>query len=126
MLERLPMEDLDQIQAELSKVYGSLNDPPLLYADVNSHNGDFAVIKWSEDEQFYRVKIQEEFANEIEVYFVDYGNVLKVLRREVLAPVSALSLFAKPNLHLMVYPTCWKKTRCCCIGRPHSCGHASN
>ena len=87
---------MNQIQAELLKVYGSLNDPPLLYADVNSHIGDFAVIKWSEDEQFYRVKIQEEFANETEVYFVDYGNVLKVPRREVLAPVSALSLFAKP------------------------------
>jgi len=78
-------------------VYGSLNDPPLLYADVNSHVGDFAVIKFSEDGQYYRVKIHEEFVNEAEVWFVDYGNVLKVLKREVLAPVSALSLFAKPT-----------------------------
>jgi len=74
-----------------------LNNPPLLYADVNSHVGDFAVIKFSEDGQFYRVKIHEEFVNEAEVWFVDYGNVLKVPKREVLAPVSALSLFAKPT-----------------------------
>jgi hypothetical protein len=95
-LERLSIDDLHQIQVELAKVYGSLNDPPLLYADVNSHVGDFAVIKWSEDGQYYRVKIQEEFVIECEVCFVDYGNILKVSKREVLAPVGALSLFAKP------------------------------
>jgi Tudor domain len=90
------MDDLNQIQAELLKVYGSVNVRRCPYADVNSHVGDFAVIKWSEDGQYYRVKIHEEFVNETEVCFVDYGNVLKVPRREVLAPVSALSLFAKP------------------------------
>ena len=42
------------------------------------------------------MKIREEFANETEACFVDYGNVFKVSKREVLAPVSALSLFAKP------------------------------
>ena len=89
------MEDLDQIQAELSKVYGSLNDPPLLYDDVNSHVGDFAVVKLSEGGQYYRVQIHEEFVNETKVCFVDYGNVLKVLKRKVLAPVSTLSLFSK-------------------------------
>ena len=91
------MEDLNKIQGELVKVYGSVNDPPLLYADVNSHVGDFAVIKFSEDGQYYRVKIHEEFVNEAEVWFVDYGNVLKVPKREVLAPVSALSLFDQPT-----------------------------
>ena len=91
------MDGLNQIQAELLKVYGSLNDPPLLYADVKSHHGDFAIIKWTEDDQYYRVQIHEEFVNEAEVWFVDYGNVLKVLKREVLAPVTALSLFAKPT-----------------------------
>jgi len=68
-----------------------------MYADVNSHVGDFAVIKFSEDGQYYRVKIHKEFVNEAEVWFVDYGNVLKVPKRKVLAPVGALSLFAKPT-----------------------------
>ena len=73
-----------------------MNDPPLLYADVYSHVGDLAVIKWSEDRQYYRVKIHVVFVNGTEVWLVDYGNVLKVLRHEVLVPVSVLSLFAKP------------------------------
>lgn len=54
------------------------------------------MIKWSVDSTYYRVRIEEELANDIIVQLVDYGNIIKVPRADLLAPVSALKHFTLP------------------------------
>jgi len=60
---RRPIEEMDEMDAELYKVYSNLEDLSLLYDDDEDHIGDFAVIKW-EDKQLYRAQIIEEPSNE--------------------------------------------------------------
>ena len=47
------------------------------------------MVKWS-DESFYRVFISKEFAHNIEVTFVDYGNTITVPRNQIFAPIAGL------------------------------------
>lgn len=70
--QKLPMNDLKAIEMELHSVYDSVtlqpgaNCPiPLLYSGVRGHVGDFGVVKWAEDESWYRVRIVEEFCDEV-------------------------------------------------------------
>ena len=95
-LEKRSLLELNSVLTELVEVYSNEPAPPLLYADVRSHLGDFAVIKWSADSNYYRVKINEEFAHDAMVNFIDYGNSVKVSRCEVLAPVNVLKNFTCP------------------------------
>ena len=95
--EKLSTPDLEQLQTELLEVYGKLEQAPLLYADVDSHLGDFGVVKFSEDQQFYRVKITEEKATSVIAAFIDYGNVVEVHRKQVFAAVENLQFFEKSN-----------------------------
>lgn len=65
---------------------------------MKSHIGHCGVIKWAEDERYYRIRIRKEFVNEAEILFVDYGNTTLVPRRDVLAPVGVLAQFlAQPT-----------------------------
>ncbi len=70
------------------KVYGQLAKPPLLYSDALSHVGDLGVVHWSEDSQYYRIRVHAEFVQDVVVRFVDYGNVLRTARHNVFAVVS--------------------------------------
>ena len=92
-LERMSMKNLTQMQRELKKTYSRLPQDPLLYADGIQHVGDAAVMKWSVDNQYYRVVIREEYTNEVVVWFLDYGNVLVVPKRDILAPSPRLTHF---------------------------------
>lgn len=59
------MEDLKAITDELKTVYGKQSsDLPLLYSDVRSHIGDFAVVR-HDDGVFYRAKVIKEFVNDV-------------------------------------------------------------
>jgi len=95
-LEGRPLHELNQVLVELADEYDKKPDSDMLYSDVRSHCGDFAVIKWSADGNFYRVRIKEELANDIIVQLVDFGNVIKVPRSDVLATVSTLKHFTRP------------------------------
>ena len=55
-------------------VYYTNPNPALLYTDAKTHLGHFRVARWSIDKKIFRFKIIEEFINESEVLFVDYGN----------------------------------------------------
>ena len=61
---RRPIEEMDEMDAELYKVYSNLEDLSLLYDDYEDHIGDFAVIKWDKDKQLYRAQIIQELSNE--------------------------------------------------------------
>lgn len=68
--ERRPVTELEALKNELQSTYSSCipgqpSQVQLLYADVKSHIGDYAVIKWSFDGHFYRVQVVEEFANDV-------------------------------------------------------------
>ncbi len=67
--EKRPEKALKELEAELMAVYcsnpGTTSNIPLLYADVQSHIGDYGVIQWSADGNLYRVKITNEDANEV-------------------------------------------------------------
>lgn len=67
-LERFSNEDLQNLQCELLGVYKALSNPPLLYADVKSHIGDCAVVRFSVDGAYYRAKVCE--LNRIFVIFL--------------------------------------------------------
>lgn len=61
---RRPIEEMDEMDAELFKVYSILEDVSLLYDDGKDHIGDFAVIRWVKDQQLYRAQIIQELSNE--------------------------------------------------------------
>ena len=48
----------------------------LLYADGNSHNGDYGVIKFSTDRQYYRIQIVKEFSQYVTDYQTDLYEIL--------------------------------------------------
>ena len=95
-LEGRSLQELNSVLSELTDVYDKDPDPHLLYSDVQSHCGDFAVVKWSADNTYYRVRIEEELPNDIIVKLVDYGNIVTVPRAKVLATVNALKYFGRP------------------------------
>ncbi|KAK2725157.1 hypothetical protein QYM36_001568 [Artemia franciscana] len=102
-LERFSNENLDNMQCELLDVYKALTNPPLLYADVKSHIGDCAVVRFPEDNAYYRAKVLKEIAQDVEVMFIDYGNFLTVDRSEVFSPVSMKYWNQKPFGHLFQF-----------------------
>ncbi len=61
---RRPIEEMDEMDAELYKVYSNLEDLSLLYDDDVDHIGDFAVIRWHKDKELYRAQIIQELSNE--------------------------------------------------------------
>lgn len=69
--ERRPENDLEALKNELQSAYSSCGVPgqtpqvPLLYSDLKSHVGDYAVIRWSADKLLYRVKVINEYGNEV-------------------------------------------------------------
>lgn len=75
--EKRPENDLKELETELLAVYGDGSNTeatskiPLLYADVQSHVGDNAVIRWSDDGNLYRVKIVQEFALDVSHFTID-------------------------------------------------------
>ncbi|KAK4011675.1 hypothetical protein OUZ56_020794 [Daphnia magna] len=98
--ERRPVSELEALKNELRSAYSSCGIPgeilqvPLLYSDLKSHVGDYAVIRWTADKLLYRVKIINEYGNDVSVSFVDYGNNIKISRQEIWAPVKSLKLFS--------------------------------
>lgn len=60
--EKRPTSDLLSVAAELVSFYENVSPTtlPLLYSDLETHLGDYGVIKWSSDNHMYRVKIVEE------------------------------------------------------------------
>ncbi|XP_057380222.1 uncharacterized protein LOC130702570 isoform X2 [Daphnia carinata] len=98
--ERRPVSELEALKNELRSAYSSCGIPgqiaqvPLLYSDLKSHVGDYAVIRWATDKLLYRVKVINEYGNDVSVSFVDYGNSIKISRQEIWAPMKSLELFS--------------------------------
>lgn len=69
--ERRPVSELEALKNELRSAYSSCGIPgeilqvPLLYSDLKSHVGDYAVIRWTADKLLYRVKIINEYGNDV-------------------------------------------------------------
>jgi hypothetical protein len=61
---RRPIAEMDEMDAELFKVYSAIEDLSLLYDDGKDHIGDFAVIRWHKDKQLYRAQVIQELTNE--------------------------------------------------------------
>lgn len=61
---RRPIAEMDEMDAELFKVYSVIEDLSLLYDDGKDHIGDFAVIRWHKDKQLYRAQVIQELSNE--------------------------------------------------------------
>jgi hypothetical protein len=73
--------ELDALKSELQLIYSSCNPGQhakmaLLYADGNSHNGDYGVIKFSTDRQYYRIQIVKEFSQYVTDYQTDLYEIL--------------------------------------------------
>lgn len=96
-LEKLSSKDLAAITNELKEVYSGEMTPPLLYADVKSHLGHFAVYQWNEDNNYYRVMILDELGNDVKVLLIDFGNVIQTPRSTILAPTENLTSFRQPR-----------------------------
>ena len=92
-LEKFPMEELNDVTSEITKLYTEIEKPELLYADVEKHLGHIGIHKWAEDDNYYRVRIIKEMVHEVDIFFIDYGNVLCVPRCNILAPVESLTRF---------------------------------
>ena len=103
-LERRSVEELNAVLTELEEIYSNEAKPKLLYSDAQNHCGDFGVIKWSADGHFYRVHVSEEIASDAVVYLVDYGNVVRVPKMDIFAPVNLLTQFTQPafGIHCQV------------------------
>ncbi len=95
-LEKYPIQKLEVITSEISKLYSDNPNPPLLYADVKSHLGHVGIHQSAQDNRFYRVRIAKEMVHDSEIFFVDYGNSLRVPRCKILAPLDSLSQFEHP------------------------------
>ncbi len=89
--------------AELMEAYSNPN-PPLLYADFQSHLGQYGVLHWGVDNKFYRICVTKEHLNMAEVHFIDYGNYLRIQQCEILAPLESLTGFNQPpyGIHCML------------------------
>lgn len=58
---------------------------------MQSHLGDVGVIKRVEENRYYRVRIDQEISNDVQVSLIDYGSQIVVPRRDILAPIETLS-----------------------------------
>ncbi|KAI9557952.1 hypothetical protein GHT06_014704 [Daphnia sinensis] len=94
--EKIPVDSLNEMVSELTTVYSSNPNSPLLYADVRSHLGHYGVVLWEEDNNFYRIQITKEMVNDAEIHFIDYGSFLQVPRCKILAPLEGLTRFRLP------------------------------
>jgi hypothetical protein len=94
-LDKIPVKDLDDMASELMLAYSSDSNPPLLYADAKSHLGHYGVVHWDEDDKFYRIRVIEEFVNDAQVLFVDFGYCVKIPRCKIFAPLESLTCFRK-------------------------------
>jgi hypothetical protein len=77
----VPLERLDDMASKLMLVYYTNPNPALLYTEAKTHLGHFRVARWNIDKNIYRFKIIEEFINESEVLFADYGNSERMLTK---------------------------------------------
>jgi hypothetical protein len=91
-LEKIPVKDLNDMTSELMLAYSNPN-PTLLYADCKSHLGHCGVVHWEDDNKFYRIRVIDEFPNNVQVNFVDYGNNEKIPKRRIFAPLESLTCF---------------------------------
>ena len=58
-----------------------------------SHLGHYGVVHWDRDDNFYRIRVIEEFANDAEVRFIDNGNCKQIPRCKILASLESLTCF---------------------------------
>lgn len=67
---------------------------PSFNRNFDSRLGRYGVVKYIADGLFYRVNITRELPNgQVEVTFVDFGNVEVVARNEIFAPIAELKGF---------------------------------
>ena len=76
--------------------YSSDPNPPLLYADDESHLWHYGVVDCGKYEKFYRIRVIEEFENEVKFEFVDYGNSAHITKNKIFAPLESLTCFRNP------------------------------
>jgi len=64
-----PLEELTAITNELVSTYNCTEDSkkrfPRLYSNINSSIGSYGIIRWVEDNKFYRVKVLKELTDEV-------------------------------------------------------------
>ena len=80
--QRSTFEDL------ISRLRQELSANPPLPGAYNPKRGDLAAAKFSEDDQWYRVKIEKVSGPNVNVFYIDYGNkeTLNVTRVATLPP----------------------------------------
>jgi tudor domain-containing protein 1/4/6/7 len=80
--------------SELKLAYSS-DSNIILYADAKSHLGHYGVVQWDADENFYRIRVVEEFVNDAKVLFVDYGSYEEIPKCDIFAVFESLTCFCK-------------------------------
>ncbi|KAK7099992.1 fap1 adhesin-like [Littorina saxatilis] len=73
------MPELDQLMEEIGDYYNSGKGKPL----TNPQVGMPCVAKYEEDDQWYRAQVRSFSSKDIDVFFVDYGNIQSSPRNTV-------------------------------------------
>ena len=58
----------------LTRLRQDISSNPPLAGAYNPKKGDLAIAKFTEDDQWYRVKIEKVSGQKVHVFYVDYGN----------------------------------------------------
>lgn len=72
----------------IARLRHELTENPPLPGAYNPRRGDMAAAKFTEDDQWYRVKIEKVSGPNVNVFYIDYGNreTLNVTRVAALPP----------------------------------------
>lgn len=62
------------LESMLLRLRQELSANPPLPGAYTPKKGDLAVAKFTEDDQWYRIKIEKVSANMVSVFYIDYGN----------------------------------------------------
>lgn len=74
------VDQKNNLESMLTRLRQEIASNPPLTGAYTPRRGDMAIAKFSEDDQWYRVKIEKVAGSNVHVFYVDYGN------REVLNP----------------------------------------
>jgi len=79
-LVKRPEKELTEISKELRSIYNLIEDPtkpfPRLYSNTNNYIGSYGVIRWAEDNNFYRVKVLTELTADVNLTFIIFSKII--------------------------------------------------